>query len=224
MRRDKLRFLRNIGIAAHIDAGKTTLTERVLYFTGKSHKMGETHKGNSQMDTTKQEIEKGITISSAATHTEWSYRGNQYHLNVIDTPGHVDFMIEVERSLRVLDGMVALFDAVAGVEAQSETVWQQAARYKVPVIAMVNKMDRIGADYLEVVRQIEAQLGANAVAIQLPIGSEEHFEGVVDLIDRKAIYWNDEGMQLDNQPIPKELEKSVAVSYTHLTLPTICSV
>ena len=202
MRRDKLRFLRNIGIAAHIDAGKTTLTERVLYFTGKSHKMGETHQGNSQMDTTKQEIEKGITISSAATHTEWQYEGNPYHLNVIDTPGHVDFMIEVERSLRVLDGMVALFDAVAGVEAQSETVWQQAARYKVPIIAMVNKMDRIGADYLEVVRQIETQLGANALAIQLPIGSEEHFEGVVDLIEMKAIYWNDEGMQRDNQPIP----------------------
>ena len=202
MRRDKLRFLRNIGIAAHIDAGKTTLTERVLYFTGKSHKMGETHKGNSQMDTTKQEIEKGITISSAATHTTWQYEGHQYALNIIDTPGHVDFMIEVERSLRVLDGMVALFDAVAGVEAQSETVWQQAARYKVPVIAMVNKMDRIGADYLEVVRQIETQLGANALAIQLPIGSEEQFEGVVDLIAMKAIYWNDEGMQLDNQPIP----------------------
>lgn len=205
MRRDKLRFLRNIGIAAHIDAGKTTLTERILYFTGKSHKMGETHKGNSQMDTTKQEIEKGITISSAATHTTWQYKGDQYSLNIIDTPGHVDFMIEVERSLRILDGMVALFDAVAGVEAQSETVWQQAARHKVPIIAMVNKMDRVGADYLEVVRQIDTQLGANALAIQLPIGAESNFEGVIDLIEMKATFWNDEGMQLDNQPIPTTL-------------------
>ena len=138
MKRDRLRFLRNIGIAAHIDADKTTLTERILYFTGRSHRLGETHTGNSQMDTMKQEIEKGITISSAATHTEWTLNNQQFAMNIIDTPGHVDFMIEVERSLRVLDGMVALFDAVAGVESQTETVWQQAARYEVPVLSLIH--------------------------------------------------------------------------------------
>ena len=205
MKRDRLRFLRNIGIAAHIDAGKTTLTERILYFTGKSHRIGETHDGNSQMDTMKQEKEKGITISSAATHTEWKHRGEQFLMNIIDTPGHVDFMIEVERSLRVLDGMVALFDAVSGVESQTETVWQQAARYQVPVIAMVNKMDRVGADFFEVVRQIETRLGANALAIQIPIGAEDGFEGVVDLIEMKAVYWNAEGEILDQTEIPNSL-------------------
>ncbi len=205
MRRDKLRLLRNIGIAAHIDAGKTTLTERILYFTGRSHRMGETHTGNSQMDTSKQEIEKGITISSAATHTTWQLGDEEYHLNIIDTPGHVDFMIEVERSLRVLDGMVALFDAVAGVESQTETVWQQAARYKVPVIAMVNKMDRIGADYLEVVRQMRTQLGANALPIQLPIGEEDSFEGVVDLITGNAHLWDKDGKELKNHIVPEYL-------------------
>lgn len=205
MKRDRLRFLRNIGIAAHIDAGKTTLTERILYFTGKSHRLGETHDGNSQMDTMKQEKEKGITISSAATHTEWNLRNELFAMNIIDTPGHVDFMIEVERSLRVLDGMVALFDAVSGVESQTETVWQQAARYQVPVMAMVNKMDRVGADFYEVVRQMETRLGANALAIQIPIGSEDQFEGVVDLINMKAIYWNEEGDILEKNEIPDSL-------------------
>ncbi len=205
MKRDRLRFLRNIGIAAHIDAGKTTLTERILYFTGKSHQLGETHLGNSQMDTSKQEIDKGITISSAATHTEWQLGKEQFSLNIIDTPGHVDFMIEVERSLRVLDGMVALFDAVAGVESQTETVWQQASRYEVPLIAMVNKMDRTGADFFEVVRQIRTQLGANAVAIQIPIGEEGAFEGVVDLISQKAIYWDVDGFPLQGNIIPENL-------------------
>ena len=217
MLRNKLRFLRNIGIAAHIDAGKTTLTERVLYFTGKSHRMGETHNGNSQMDTQKQEIEKGITISSAATHTEWTYDDSTYLLNIIDTPGHVDFMIEVERSLRVLDGMVTLFDAVAGVESQTETVWQQAARYQVPVIAMVNKMDRIGSDFFEVVRQIKTQLGANALAIQIPIGEEDAFEGVVDLIEMKAIYWNKDGKVLEAREIPVFLLED-ALKYREILL------
>lgn len=220
MKRDRLRFLRNIGIAAHIDAGKTTLTERILYFTGKSHRIGETHDGNSQMDTMKQEKEKGITISSAATHTEWNHRNEQFSMNIIDTPGHVDFMIEVERSLRVLDGMVALFDAVAGVESQTETVWQQAARYKVPVIAMVNKMDRVGADFLEVVRQMETRLGANALAIQMPIVAEDSFEGVVDLIEMKAIYWNVDGDILEKNEIPNLLLEEVQ-KYRDILLETI---
>ncbi len=220
MKRDRLRFLRNIGIAAHIDAGKTTLTERILYFTGKSHRIGETHDGNSQMDTMKQEKEKGITISSAATHTEWKYGGEQFLMNIIDTPGHVDFMIEVERSLRVLDGMVALFDAVAGVESQTETVWQQAARYEVPVIAMVNKMDRVGADFFEVVRQIETRLGANALAIQIPIGAEDGFVGVIDLIEWKAVYWNEEGEVLEKNEIPKSLMEE-AQKYRDILLETI---
>lgn len=220
MLRNKLRFLRNIGIAAHIDAGKTTLTERILYFTGKSHRMGETHLGDSQMDTQKQEIEKGITISSAATHTEWTIDNAIYAMNIIDTPGHVDFMIEVERSLRVLDGMVALFDAVAGVEPQTETVWQQAARYEVPVIAMVNKMDRIGADFFEVVLQIQKQLGANAVAIQIPIGNENEFEGVVDLINMQSIYWNKDGEMTVSNEIPDAL-KSEANEYRNLLIETL---
>lgn len=216
MRRDKLRFLRNIGIAAHIDAGKTTLTERILYFTGKTHHLGETHNGDSKMDTTKQEIEKGITISSAATHTQWQYQSDLYLMNIIDTPGHVDFMIEVERSLRVLDGMVALFDAVAGVEPQTETVWRQAARYKVPTIAMVNKMDRMGADFFEVINQMQSRLGAEAVAIQIPIGSEEHFEGVIDLLELKAIYWDTDGKILERSDIPEALKDEVKKYRNHL--------
>jgi len=220
MLRNKLRFLRNIGIAAHIDAGKTTLTERVLFFTGKSHRMGETHTGNSQMDTQKQEIEKGITISSAATHTDWTYQDASYALNIIDTPGHVDFMIEVERSLRVLDGMVALFDAVAGVESQTETIWQQAARYQVPVIALVNKMDRAGADYFEVIRQIRSQLGADAVAIQIPIGSEDQFEGVVDLIEMKAMYWDADGQIRIQEEIPESLQEE-ARAYRQTLIETL---
>lgn len=205
MKRDSIRFLRNIGIAAHIDAGKTTLTERILYFTGKSHRLGETHTGNSQMDTLKQEIDKGITISSAATHTEWQRRDRQYYLNIIDTPGHVDFTIEVERSLRVLDGVVALFDAVAGVESQSETVWQQANRYDIPIIAMVNKMDRPGADFYAVIQEIRDRLGGHAIALQVPIGGEESFAGIVDLIELQAIYWTEEGAIIREAEIPESL-------------------
>ena len=209
MKRDRIRFLRNIGIAAHIDAGKTTLTERILYFTGKSHRMGETHTGDSQMDTMKQEIEKGITISSAATHTEWQHRDIPYDLNIIDTPGHVDFTIEVERSLRVLDGVVALFDAVAGVETQSETVWQQASRYDIPLIAMVNKMDRPGADYFAVIQEIRERLGGNAIALQVPIGAEETFAGVVNLIELQALYWTEEGEVIREEEIPESLLQEV---------------
>ena len=205
MKRDRMRFLRNIGIAAHIDAGKTTLTERILYYTGKSHRIGETHDGNSQMDTLRQEIKKGITISSAATHTEWAHANDQYRLNIIDTPGHVDFMIEVERSLRVLDGLVALFDAVAGVESQTETIWQQAARYKIPIIAMVNKMDRNGADFAASVQQMRNQLGANAIPIQMPIFSNEEFVGLIDLIEWQAIQWDKEGQMSILENIPQEL-------------------
>ncbi len=202
MRREKLRRLRNIGIAAHIDAGKTTLTERVLFFSGKSHSLGEVHTGNSQMDTGKMEIAKGITISSAATHTEWTSGGEQFYLNIIDTPGHVDFMIEVERSLRVLDGLVALFDSVAGVEPQSETIWQQAKRYNVPLLVLVNKMDRPGSDHQKVIEQIRERFAVNACAIQMPIGEEDGFEGVVDLIEWKAIYWDEEGQILPKEEIP----------------------
>ena len=209
MKRKELRFLRNIGIVAHIDAGKTTLTERILYFTGKSHKIGETHTGNSQMDTTKQEIAKGITISSAATQTSWTYNNSKHRINIIDTPGHVDFTIEVERSLRVLDGIVALFDSVAGVEPQSENIWQQANRYEIPAIAFVNKMDRMGADFYRVVEQIKTQLGVNALAIQIPIGAEEAFVGVVDLLSMKAWTWNVDGSEMMETEIPKTMQNEV---------------
>ncbi len=209
MKRRELRFLRNIGIVAHIDAGKTTLTERVLYFTGQSHKIGETHDGNSQMDTTKQEIAKGITISSAATQTAWEYQNSKHRINIIDTPGHVDFTIEVERSLRVLDGIVALFDSVAGVEPQSENIWQQASRYEIPAIAFVNKMDRMGADFYSVVEQIKTQLGANAVAIQVPIGAEENFIGVIDLLYMKAWTWNSDGSEMTETEIPEMMQNEV---------------
>lgn len=206
MKRTALSYLRNIGIVAHIDAGKTTLTERILYFTGKSHKIGETHKGNSQMDTLKPEIEKGITISAAATHTEWLMKDDRYRINIIDTPGHVDFTIEVERSLRVLDGMVMLFDAVAGVEPQSETVWHQSKRYGVPAIAYVNKMDRAGADFLNVVAQIKDQLGANAWPIQLPIGTDGNFTGIVDLLTMEAFNWPDDKGLAQRIPIPTDMQ------------------
>lgn len=205
MKRTALSYLRNIGIVAHIDAGKTTLTERILYFTGKSHKIGETHKGNSQMDTLKPEIEKGITISAAATHTEWPIKDDLYRINIIDTPGHVDFTIEVERSLRVLDGMVMLFDAVAGVEPQSETVWHQSKRYGVPAIAYVNKMDRAGADFLNVIAQMRDQLGAKAWPLQLPIGAEGNFSGVIDLLTMKAFHWPDDKGLAQSIPIPAEM-------------------
>lgn len=188
MSRD-LKFTRNIGIMAHIDAGKTTTTERILYYTGKTHKLGEVHDGAATMDWMVQEQERGITITSAATTTFWNYNDKQYQVNIIDTPGHVDFTVEVERSLRVLDGAVAVFCAVGGVEPQSETVWRQADRYRVPKLAFVNKMDRSGADFLTVVTQIKERLGAKPIPIQLPIGAEESFVGVVDLIENKSIVW-----------------------------------
>ncbi len=202
-----LKFTRNIGIAAHIDAGKTTTTERILYYTGLSHKIGEVHDGAATMDWMEQEQERGITITSAATKTQWNWQGQQYTINIIDTPGHVDFTVEVERSLRVLDGMVALFCAVSGVEPQSETVWRQGNRYRVPRVAFVNKMDRSGADFFHVVNDIREKLGANAVPLQIPIGAEETFRGVVDLIANEAIIWReeDQGMTYDVVPIPDDL-------------------
>jgi len=202
---------RNIGIMAHIDAGKTTTTERVLFYTGVSHKIGEVHDGNATMDWMEQEQERGITITSAATTCFWSGMDKQFaehRINIIDTPGHVDFTIEVERSLRVLDGTVAVFCAVGGVQPQSETVWRQAARYGVPRVAFVNKMDRTGADFVRVVEQIKDRLGARAVPIQLPIGAEEDFEGIIDLVRMQAIYWNqeDQGVTYDAREIPEELK------------------
>ena len=210
MARD-LKFTRNIGIAAHIDAGKTTTTERVLYYTGITHKIGEVHDGGATMDWMEQEQERGITITSAATKTEWIWRDTPYQVNIIDTPGHVDFTVEVERSLRVLDGVVALFCAVSGVEPQSETVWRQANRYKVPRIGFVNKMDRSGADFLNVVGQVRDMLGANPVPLQLPIGAEDNFRGVVDLIKNEAIVWDDasQGMKWDVIDIPADMVDQV---------------
>jgi len=188
-----LKYTRNIGIMAHIDAGKTTTTERILFYTGRTHRMGEVHDGNAQMDWMVQEQERGITITSAATTTYWKYKGDDFKINIIDTPGHVDFTVEVERSLRVLDGAVAVFCAVGGVEPQSETVWRQADKYVVPRIAFINKMDRAGADFFSVVQQIQEKLGANPVPVQIPIGAEENFIGVIDLVDMKAlIYHTDE--------------------------------
>ena len=206
-----LNYVRNIGIAAHIDAGKTTITERVLYYTGINHKIGEVHDGAATMDWMEQEQERGITITSAATKTSWNYDGKDYQVNIIDTPGHVDFTVEVERSLRVLDGVVALFCAVSGVEPQSETVWRQANRYKVPRIGFVNKMDRSGADFLDVVNQVREKLGANPVPLQIPIGAEETFKGVVDLISNKAIVWDEEtqGATFQEIPIPENLVATV---------------
>jgi elongation factor G len=205
-----LHLYRNIGIAAHVDAGKTTTTERVLFYTGTSHKIGEVHDGAATMDWMVQEQERGITITSAATTCYWSGMDNQYpkhRVNIIDTPGHVDFMIEVERSLRVLDGAVVVFDSVAGVEPQSETVWRQADKYGVPRIVFVNKMDRMGANFIRVVDQIKKRLGANPVVLQLPIGAEEEFKGVIDLIKMKAIFWDEEnkGMTFKYQDIPADL-------------------
>ncbi|MCP5145991.1 MAG: elongation factor G [Gammaproteobacteria bacterium] len=202
---------RNIGIMAHIDAGKTTTTERVLFYTGRSHKIGEVHDGAATMDWMEQEQERGITITSAATTCFWRGMEAQYpehRINIIDTPGHVDFTIEVERSLRVLDGAVGVFCAVGGVEPQSETVWRQANKYEVPRMAFVNKMDRAGADFMRVVGQIRSRLGSNAVPIQIPIGAEEHFKGVVDLIRMQAIYWNeaDMGMTFEAKDIPDDLK------------------
>jgi len=212
---------RNLGIMAHIDAGKTTTTERVLFYTGVSHKMGEVHDGAAVMDWMEQEQERGITITSAATTTFWSGMAQQFpehRINIIDTPGHVDFTIEVERSLRVLDGACAVFCAVGGVEPQSETVWRQANKYSVPRLAFVNKMDRAGADFLRVVHQIESRLGAKPVPIQLPIGSEENFRGIVDLIKMKGIYWDDAslGMTFEYGDVPADMQDLCTKWHEHL--------
>jgi len=206
MSRD-LKYTRNIGIAAHIDAGKTTTTERILYYSGVNHKIGEVHDGAATMDWMVQEQERGITITSAATTVFWKYRDQQYHINIIDTPGHVDFTVEVNRSLRVLDGLVFLFSAVDGVEPQSETNWRLANNYNVARIGFVNKMDRAGADFLMVVKQVRDMLGSNAVPLQLPIGSEDNFTGVIDLINFRGMVWNehDKGMTYKEVPIPAEM-------------------
>ncbi|WP_185852595.1 elongation factor G [Blattabacterium cuenoti] len=206
-----LKYTRNIGIAAHIDAGKTTTTERILFYTGINHKLGEVHDGAATMDWMLQEQERGITITSAATCCNWIYGNKKYQINIIDTPGHVDFTVEVERSLRVLDGMVVLFSAVDGVEPQSETVWRQADKYDIPRIAFVNKMDRQGADFFNVCLQIEKMLGANSVPLQIPIGSGDNFRGVVDLIANKAIVWDDNnyGITFQEIPIPYEMKNMV---------------
>ena len=228
MAKRDLKYTRNLGIMAHIDAGKTTTTERVLYYTGLSHKIGEVHDGAATMDWMEQEQERGITITSAATTVFWQYptvqgeaikgETKEYKINIIDTPGHVDFTVEVERSLRVLDGAVALFCAVGGVEPQSETVWRQADKYNVPRIGFVNKMDRSGADFFNVVAQVKERLGANPVPLQVPIGAEEDFKGVVDLIDMKAIIWNEDDMGKTYQEvdIPEDLKEDVETWRNHL--------
>ena len=205
-RSHNLEKYRNIGIMAHIDAGKTTTTERILYYTGKSHKIGEVHDGAATMDWMEQEQERGITITSAATTCFW----REHRINIIDTPGHVDFTIEVERSLKVLDGAVAVFDGVAGVEPQSETVWRQADKYKVPRICFVNKLDRTGADFFNCVHMIKDRLGAKPLVMQLPVGMESSLKGVVDLIKMKAVLWKEEklGAEFEYVDIPKDLEES----------------
>ena len=216
----ELTYTRNIGIMAHIDAGKTTTSERILFYTGKTHKIGETHEGSATMDWMVQEQERGITITSAATTAFWNYKGKQYQINLIDTPGHVDFTVEVERSLRVLDGAVATFCAVGGVEPQSETVWRQADKYNVPRIGYVNKMDRTGADFQNVCAQVKERLGANAVPITLPIGSEQSFRGVVDLIYNRALIYDDAKKdQLVNytyEEVPAEMAAEVEDARAHL--------
>ena len=208
MARQDLHLTRNIGIMAHIDAGKTTTSERILFYTGKTHKIGEVHEGAATMDWMAQEQERGITITSAATTAYWTWNGNKYKLNLIDTPGHVDFTAEVERSLRVLDGAVATYCAVGGVEPQSETVWRQADKYNVPRMGYVNKMDRSGADFFEVVRQMKDILGATPAVVAVPIGAEENFKGLVDLIRMKAILWHDEtmGAEYDVEEIPADMK------------------
>lgn len=208
---DKLRHTRNIGIMAHIDAGKTTTTERILYYTGINHRIGEVHDGAATMDWMIQEQERGITITSAATTVYWNQNNEEYKINIIDTPGHVDFTVEVERSLRVLDGAIAIFCAVGGVEPQSETVWKQANRYHVPRICYVNKMDRAGADYIKVVSEIQEKLGTRPIPIQIPIGSEDDFSGIVDLVANKAYQWDDStlGKEFREIEIPAELKEQV---------------
>jgi elongation factor G len=208
MAKQDLNYTRNIGIMAHIDAGKTTVSERILFYTGLTHRIGEVHDGAATMDWMEQEQERGITITAAATTTFWKYKDIEHKINIIDTPGHVDFTVEVERSLRVLDGSVALFCAVGGVEAQSETVWRQAEKYGVPRIAFVNKMDRSGADFFKVYKEIKEKLGANPVPVQIPIGAEEKFEGVIDLIEMKAVRWYEDGDKGTNyflENIPADL-------------------
>ncbi|MBP9748547.1 MAG: GTP-binding protein, partial [Candidatus Pacebacteria bacterium] len=209
---EDLKYLRNIGIIAHIDAGKTTVTERVLFYTGVSHKMGETHEGESQMDWMEQERERGITITSAATRCTWtlSSTGQEYHINIIDTPGHVDFTVEVERSLRVLDGGVAVFDGAMGVEPQSETVWRQADKYNVPRMAFVNKMDKMGADFYKSLASIHTRLTPNAIAIQLPIGAENEFSGIINLVEKKAFKFEGATGEIVTEiPIPEDMQKKV---------------
>src|SRR3954469_4832467 len=234
-RKTPLRRVRNIGIMAHIDAGKTTTTERILLYTGLTHKLGEVHDGNAVMDWMAQERERGITITSAATTVFWggiegsskngkgsregvhSRIADQHRVNIIDTPGHVDFTVEVERSLRVLDGAIALFDSVAGVEPQSETVWRQADKYRVPRIAYINKMDRIGADFDRGVQTMIDRLGAHPVPIQLPIGAEGEFAGVVDLVEEKAIVYKDDlGKEVDVIDIPADLVDEADAAREHL--------
>ncbi|MEO9483515.1 MAG: elongation factor G [Ekhidna sp.] len=217
MARD-LRLTRNIGIAAHIDAGKTTTTERILYYAGVNHKIGEVHDGGATMDWMEQEQERGITITSAATTVFWKYKEEEYHINIIDTPGHVDFTVEVNRSLRVLDGLVFLFSAVDGVEPQSETNWRLADNYKVARIGFVNKMDRSGADFLKVCKQVKEMLGTKAVPLQLPIGAEDNFKGVVDLVENKAIVWSEDdmGMTFEEIDIPADMVDEVAEYREHL--------
>ena len=208
-----LHYTRNIGIMAHIDAGKTTTSERILFYTGKTHKIGEVHEGGATMDWMVQEQERGITITSAATTAYWNYKDQQYQINLIDTPGHVDFTVEVERSLRVLDGAIATFCAVGGVEPQSETVWRQADKYNVPRIGYVNKMDRTGADFFSVCAQIKKHFGATALPVVLPIGAEDKFEGLVDLIYNNAIYYNDNKTVRDNfeiREIPEAMKAEAA--------------
>ena len=210
-RKTRIELYRNIGISAHIDAGKTTTTERILFYTGITHKIGEVHDGAAVMDWMEQEQERGITITSAATTAFWKGMAGNYpehRINIIDTPGHVDFTIEVERSMRVLDGAVMVYDSVGGVQPQSETVWRQANKYKVPRLAFVNKMDRVGADFLRVQRQIVERLKGDAVPIQLPVGAEDHFEGVIDLVKMKAIIWDDasQGVRFEYRDIPANMQ------------------
>ena len=225
MKKLDLNKIRNIGIMAHVDAGKTTTTERVLYYTGLSHKIGEVHQGNAIMDSREDEQERGITISSASTTCHWNYKDSDYKMNIIDTPGHVDFTAEVERSLRVLDGAVALFCAVGGVEPQSETVWKQANKYNVPRLGFVNKMDRSGADFFKVVQHVEDRLKSNAVPIQIPIGSEDDFQGIIDLVKMEAVYWDVDykGKEYRTTSIPTELVEE-ANKWRDELLQTIASV
>ncbi|GAB4444127.1 MAG: elongation factor G [Turneriella sp.] len=225
-RKVSLKQLRNIGIMAHIDAGKTTTTERILYYTGKSHKIGEVHEGAATMDWMEQERERGITITSAATTCFWKdINGEQIQINIIDTPGHVDFTVEVERSLRVLDGAVTCYDGVAGVEPQTETVWRQADRYRVPRLCFVNKIDRMGADFFRAVEMMKDRLGANAVCIQLPIGVESSFVGVVDLVEMNAVVWSGEelGAKFERRPIPDDL-KAQAEEYHNILVSAVAEV